>query len=69
MKIENKITADHNHDKYITTQEFNEVTSENFTARLEQANLASKNDIVNFVKKIDFENKLENFTSNKNELI
>ena len=69
MKIENEITADHNHDKYITTQEFNEVTSENFTARLEQANLASKNDIVNFVKKIDFENKLENFTSNKNELI
>ena len=69
MKIENKITADHNHDKYITTQEFNEVTSENFTARLEQANLASKNDIVNFVKKINFENKLENFTSNKNELI
>ena len=64
MKIENKITADHNHDKYITTQEFNEVTSENFTARLEQANLASKNDIVNFVKKIDFDDT-SNVTSNK----
>ena len=46
--IEKKIT-DHNHDKYITTPEFNKLTSENFAARLKQANLASKSDIVNFV--------------------
>ena len=32
-KIENKIT-DHDHDKYIATQEFNRLTSENFTSRL-----------------------------------
>ena len=41
-EIENKITTDHDHDKYITTQEFNKLRLENFTARLKQANLASK---------------------------
>ena len=67
-KIENKIATDHNHDKYITTQEFNKLTSESFTVRLKQANLASKNDIANFVSKTDFDNKLKDVTSNKNEL-
>ena len=38
-----------------TIQEFNRLTSENFTARLAKANLASK--ITNFVKKTDL-NKL-----------
>ena len=52
IKIENKVTTDHDHNKYITTQEFNKLTSENFSASLAQANLASKNDIANFVKKI-----------------
>ena len=52
-EIENKITTDHDHDKYITTQEFNKLTSDNFNARLAQANLASKNDITNFAKKTD----------------
>ena len=33
---------------YITTQEFNKLTSENFAVRLKQGNLASKNDIANF---------------------
>ena len=41
---------DHVHDKYITTQEFNKLTVENFAARLKQANLASKNDIADFIK-------------------
>ena len=45
------------------------LTSENFTTRLIQANLASKSDIANFVKKTDFDNKLKNVRSNKNELI
>ena len=53
-KIENKITTDHDHDKYITTQEFDKVTSENFTARLAKANFASKDDIAYFVKKNKF---------------
>ena len=38
-KIENKITVDHNHDKYITTQEFNKSTSENFRKALEKMSL------------------------------
>ena len=29
-----KKNTDHNHDKYITTPEFNRLTSENFAARL-----------------------------------
>ena len=66
--IENKITTDHDHDKYITTHEYNKLRLENFTAKLKQANLASKNDIDNFVKKRGFDNKLKNVTSNKNEL-
>ena len=41
-EIENKIAADHDHDKYITTQEFNKLASEHFTAGLRQANLARK---------------------------
>ena len=40
-EIEKKIT-DHDHDKYITTQGFNELTSEDFTVRLAQTNLARK---------------------------
>ena len=67
-EIENKITTDHDHDKCITTQEFNSVTSENFTARLKQANLASKSDIANFVKKTIFDENLKTVTSSKNEL-
>ena len=45
-----KKTTDHNHEKYITTEEFNKLTADNFTERLPQANLASKNDIADFRK-------------------
>ena len=68
-EIENKNTTDHHHDKYITTLKFNKLTSENFSARLAEANLARKNDIVNSVKKADFDDKLKDLnkkgTSNK----
>ena len=37
----------------------NLTTAENFTARLAQANLTSKNDIANFVKKTDFDDQLK----------
>ena len=47
-EIEKKIT-DQNHDEYITTPEFNKLTTENFTTRLAQANL---------ITKIDFDAKL-----------
>ena len=49
MKLKIKITTDHDYNKYIITQEFNKLTSENFASRLKQANLVSKNDIENFV--------------------
>ena len=49
-ETENKITAD-DQDKYIATQEFNKLISENLTARLKQASLASKSDIANSIKK------------------
>ena len=47
--IEKKV-SDHNHDKYITTPEFNNLAAGVFTARLAQANL---------VTKTDFDTKLE----------
>ena len=49
--IENKITTNQDQDKYITTQEFNNLTAENVPARLAQANLAIKNDTANFAKR------------------
>ena len=49
--MENKNTTDYDHDKYINTQEFNKLASESFTSRLAKADLASKIDIVSFVKK------------------
>ena len=50
-KLKKKIT-DHDHNnKYITTQEVNELTADHFAARLAQVNLPSKNDIAAFVKK------------------
>ena len=68
-EIENKITVDHDNDEQITTQVFNQLILENFTARLAQiTNLASKSNVANFVKKTDFDNKLKNVTSNKNKL-
>ena len=41
-EIENEVN-DHDHDKYITTQELNKSISEDFDAKLKQAKLASKN--------------------------
>ena len=42
-EIEKKLT-DHNHDKYITTPEFNTLADDVFHARLAQANLITKTD-------------------------
>ena len=56
-EVENKIP---DNSKYITTQEFNKLTAENFATRLTQVNLVSKT---------EFSNKLTNYnkriTSNK----
>ena len=53
MKLK-KLTTDNDHNKYITTQEFNNLTSENFTAGLAQANVASTSDTAILVKKNRF---------------
>ena len=42
-EIEKKFT-DHNHDKYNTTSEFNNLTAKNFASSLAQANLITKTD-------------------------
>ena len=67
-KIDKKNT-DHDHNKYITTPELNTLTAETFAAGLAQANLASKRDIANFFKKLEFDDKLKKLnvkvTSNK----
>ena len=43
MSLKKKLT-DHNHDKYITTPEFNTLAADIFNARLVQANLITKTD-------------------------
>ena len=50
-EIENKI-IDHNHGKYITTQEFNRLTTENVKARLKEADLVTKTDFDTQFKKV-----------------
>ena len=49
-----------NHDKYITTPEFNRLTAENFTVRLKQTNLVTETDFDENLT--DFNRKI---TSNK----
>ena len=62
-EIEKKLT-DHNHDKYITTPEFNTLAADVFNARLAQANL---------IKQTDFDAKLSSYngkiTANKTKTL
>ena len=62
-KLENKPT-DHNHDKYISTPEFNTLAADVFNVRSAQANL---------IRKTDFDAKLSSLnrkiTSNKSKYI
>ena len=60
-EVENKIS---DHNKYITTQEFNKLTAEKFGARLKQASLVSKTDFDN--KPISFNRKI---SSNKSKYL
>ena len=67
--IENKLN-NHNHDKYITTPEFNTLAADVFNARLSQANLMRKTIFDNTVSSLDSkiaENKTKN-KSIENEL-
>ena len=43
LKLKNKLT-DHNHDKYITTPEFNTLAADIFNVRLTQVNLITNTD-------------------------
>ena len=45
--------TDHNHDKYITTPEFNTLAADVFNARLARANLITKTDFDNRVSSLD----------------
>ena len=45
------------HDRFITTQEFNKLTAENFVTRLKETKLVTKNCIVGFTKMTDFNGK------------
>ena len=63
--IEKKIT-DQDHDKYIITSEFNKLTTENFKARLAQANLIRKTD---FDAKLNSLNKKINSNKAKHLLV
>ena len=51
-EIENKLN-NHNHDKYITTPEFNTLAADVFNARLAQGNLVTKTDFDNKVSSLD----------------
>ena len=51
-EIEKKLT-DHDHDKYITTPEFNALAADVFNARLVQANVVTKTDFDNSVSSLD----------------
>ena len=60
-ELEKKLT-DHNHDKYITTPEFNTLAADVFNARLAQANLITKTD---FDAKLSSLNRI--ITTNKSK--
>ena len=55
-----KKLTDHDHGKYITTPEFNNLGARVFTARLAQVNLVTKTDFDDKIKGLD-----EKITSNK----
>ena len=61
VSLKKKLT-DHNHDKYITTPEFNNLAADVFNARLAQANLITKTD---FDAKLSSLNR--KITSNKSK--
>ena len=61
MSFKKRLT-DHNHDKYITTREFNTLATDVFNARLAQANLVTKTD---FDAKLSSLNR--KITSNKSK--
>ena len=64
-EIENKLN-NHNHDKYVTTPEFNTLAADVFNARLARANLVAKTNFDNIVSSLN--NKIK-VNKTKNESI
>ena len=64
-ELEKKLT-DHNHDKYITTPEFNTLAADVFNVRLAQANLITKTD---FNAKLSSLNRKITANKSKNLLV
>ena len=62
-KIEKKLT-DHNHDKYITTPEFNTLTASVFNARLAQENMITETNFNNSISSLNSRN-VANKTKNE----
>ena len=65
--VESKIN-NHNHEKYITTLEFNKSTTQNFKARLPQENLVAKTDFdakLQDISKRNISNKSKNLLVEK----
>ena len=56
-KVENKIPG---HSKYISTQQLNKLTAENFATRLKQVNLVSTSDFDNKLISFNTKNTLNN---------
>ena len=52
LNIEKNV-ADHNHDEYITTSEFNNLTAKNVTTRLAQSNLVTKTEFDDKLKSLN----------------
>ena len=65
-EIETKLN-NHNHDKYITTPEFNTLAADVFNARLARANLMTKTIFDNTVSSLDIKIGTKN-QSNENKL-
>ena len=51
----------HDHDKYITTQEFHKITKQNFAVILKEAKVVIKGDIADVVERTYFDKKLKRF--------
>ena len=59
VKLKKKIT-NHDHSNICFTEhKFNTLIAENFAARLAKAKLATKADVVDFIKKTDFKDNLK----------
>ena len=65
LKLKKKL-IDHDHDKYITTPEFNKLSAEAFDARLKQADLVTK---TNFDGKLKSLNQEINSNKTKHLLV